>query len=48
MRSASPNSWTAIMTLRTNGERGDQCNFIADPVKHSFGGAWMALCRSRR
>src|SRR5207344_1322454 len=29
-RSARPVSWAAIMTLRTNGERGDQCNFIAD------------------
>src|SRR5271165_5446837 len=27
-RSARPVSWAAIMTLRTNGERGDQCSFI--------------------
>jgi hypothetical protein len=29
-RSTRPVSWAAIMTLRTNGERGDQCNFITE------------------
>src|SRR5262249_25162600 len=30
MRSARPSSCTAIITLRTNGERGDQCSFMGD------------------
>src|SRR5262249_48248694 len=30
-RSTSPNSCAAIMTLRTNGERGDQCSFMTIP-----------------
>jgi hypothetical protein len=29
-RSTRPSSCAAIMTLRTNGERGDQCNFMDD------------------
>jgi len=28
MRSATPRSWATIMTLRSNGERGDQCSFM--------------------
>ena len=31
MRSTRPRSCAAIMTLRTNGERGDQCSFMACP-----------------
>src|SRR5215813_8371970 len=30
-RSTRPSSSTAIMTLRTNGERGDQCSFMTIP-----------------
>ena len=29
--STSPVSWATIITLRTNGERGDQCSFIVPP-----------------
>src|ERR1700722_17309793 len=32
MRSARPSSCTTTMTLRTNGERGDQCSFMAIPA----------------
>src|SRR6476620_5091733 len=32
MRSARPSSCATIITLRTNGERGDQCSFMEDPV----------------
>jgi hypothetical protein len=27
-----PSSCATIITLRTNGERGDQCSFMEDPV----------------
>src|ERR1700730_7837605 len=32
MRSVRPNSWATIITLRTKGERGDQCSFMQCPV----------------
>src|SRR3954462_10012313 len=32
MRSVRPSSCATIMSLRTNGERGDQCSFMEDPV----------------
>jgi hypothetical protein len=37
-RSDSPNSCAAIITLRTNGERGDQCSsiFAVIPVSSNF------------
>jgi hypothetical protein len=35
-RSTRPSSCALIMTLRTNGERGDQCSFIRISLAHLF------------
>jgi len=42
MRSVRPSSCATIITFRTNGERGDQCSFMEDPVGS---GPQMALER---
>src|SRR6202453_4854507 len=40
IRSAMPRSCATIMTLRTNGERGDQCSFMNDPRDRFSLGFW--------
>jgi hypothetical protein len=38
MRSVSPRSWATIITLRTNGERGDQCSFMLTSTETGLNG----------